>query len=151
MPNDFIRRRSLEFTFRIHADRRRIFCKSAKIAHNGRAGNRGGTPLTGPVHTGMRRLRRRATKTRLAPAAMTAHPPAASIPLFPGPVPPPVAGAPAGVLVVAPGLADVVVPVGAPVGVLEVVAVPVGAPELARAAGQVGVPLVVLARVQSSQ
>jgi|ERR1700722_6881378 len=107
--------------------------------------------LPGPVHTGMRRPRRRATKTRQAPAAMTAHPPAASIPLLPGPVPPPVAGAPAGVLAVAPGLTDVVVSVGAPVGVLEVVAVPVGAPEVARAAGQVGVAVVVLARVQSSQ
>jgi hypothetical protein len=107
--------------------------------------------LRGPVHTGMRRVRRRAAKTRQAPTAMTAHPPAASIPLLPGPVPPPVAGAPAGAVVVAPGLADVVAPVAAVVGVLVVVAVPAGAPELARAAGQVTVPAAALARVQSSQ
>ena len=41
---------------------------------------------------------------------MIAPPAAASVALGPGPVPPPVAGAPAGVLVVALGAADVAVP-----------------------------------------
>jgi hypothetical protein len=83
---------------------------------------------------------------------MTAHPAAASAPLIPGPVPPPVAGAPAGALVVVPGVADVVVPVVALVDVLGLVVVPVGAAVTARVAGQTGVPVAVLvAGVQSSQ
>ena len=87
-----------------------------------------------------------------------AHPAAASIPLVPGPMPPPVAGAPAGALVVASGVADAVVPVGATVAGLAVVAASVGAAATARAAGQIGVAVAVLAgvavevaRVQSSQ
>lgn len=95
----------------------------------------------------LRLLRRREMKTSQPPMAMTAHPAAASVPLFPGPLPPPVAGAPAGALVVAPGLADVVVPAG----VLAVVAVPVGVAELARAAGQISVVAVALGGVHFSQ
>ena len=53
-----------------------------------------------------------------APATMTAHPAAASAPLIPGPVPPPVAGAPAGAFVVALVAPDVVVPPGALADVL---------------------------------
>jgi hypothetical protein len=119
------------------------------------------SPLTGrsdrhgraPVHTGLRRLRRRERKTSPAPTTMTAPPAAASVPLVPGPVPPPVAGAPAGALVVATGVACVVVSVGAPVGVLGVVAVPVGVAVLvgvavpARVAGQIGVAAAVLVGV----
>ena len=72
---------------------------------------------------------------------MTAHPAAASAPLIPGPLPPPVAGAPTGAPVVTSGVADAVVPVVALVDVLGVVAVP------ARAAGQTSVPVAVLAGV----
>jgi hypothetical protein len=71
----------------------------------------------GLVHTGLRRPRRRDRKMSPAPTAKTAPPAAASVPLGPGPVPPPVAGAPAG----APGVA-----VEAPVGVPAAVAVPAG-------------------------
>ena len=56
-------------------------------------------------------------------------------------MPPPVPGAPAGAFVVAPGVADVVVPVEALAGV------PVGVGVTARVAGQTGVPVAVLAGV----
>jgi hypothetical protein len=81
------------------------------------------------------------------PTAVRAHPTAASVPLVPGPVPPPVAGAPTGALVVALGIADAaagvlevagalgeadaVASVETPVGVLAVVAVPMAVAELA--------------------
>ena len=54
----------------------------------------------------MRRTRRRERMTSPAPTTITAHPAAASVPLDPGPVPPPVAGAPASVSVGAAVVAD---------------------------------------------
>ena len=62
-------------------------------------------------------------------------------------MPPPVAGAPAGAFAVAPGAADLVVPVGALVDVLGLVVVPAGVAVLARVAGQISVPVAVLAGV----
>ncbi len=98
-----------------------------------------------PESVRLGRLRRRERKTSPAPTAMKAPPEAASVPLIPGPVPPPVAGAPAGPLVVAavaPGVADGVE----------------GVEPAATATGQTGVVPAVLAgvavkftRVQSSQ
>ena len=85
--------------------------------------------FTVPVHTGLRRLCHRESKRSPAPTTTTAHPVAAIVQLVPGPVPPPVAGATTGALVVASGMADVMVPVDDAVGVLAVVAVPVGAAE----------------------
>jgi hypothetical protein len=78
---------------------------------------------------------------------MMAHPAAASAPLNPGPVPPPVAGAPAGAPVVVSGTGDVVVPVAALADVLGLVAAPVGDAVPARASGQSRVPVAVLAGV----
>jgi len=74
--------------------------------------------------------------------------------LIPGPLPPPVAGAPTGAPVVTSGVADVVVPLVALVDVLGVVAVPVADAVPARAAGQTSVPAgvaVEVAGVQSLQ
>lgn len=79
-----------------------------------------------PFHTGLRLLRSRESKRSPAPTTMRAHPMTVSGPLIPGPVPPPVAGAPVGALAVALGVADVVFPVEVAVGVLVLVAVPLG-------------------------
>ena len=79
----------------------------------------------------LRCRRHRVSRTSPPPAAMTAHPAADASPLAPGPVPPPVAGVPAGKPVLVAPEVPVAAPVGkglaVPAGLPVPVAVPVGA------------------------
>src|SRR6202000_2229228 len=95
------------------------------------------------VHTGLRRLCRRERTRSPAPTTMIAHPAAAVVPLVPGAVPPPVAAAPTGALMVAFGVGDVTVPVG----VLVAVAVLSGALVVAFGVPAVTVPVGVVVAV----